>query len=121
MLDEKERNHKLYRTSRTWGDNSLHDKWLGPGWYRMLPPAGTKIPEQYPGHYYCGTSASGYLKGSHSNINPGQSDSRTVCFDDESSPKCKYSTRIRVRNCGQYFLYYLVNTYSNYNIGYCAQ
>ena len=121
MLDEKERNHKVKTTNGYWGDNRLHDKWLGPGWYRMLPPAGTRIPEQHAGYPYCGTSASGYLKGSHSNINPGQTVSRTVCFDG-SIPSCAYSTQIKVRNCGNYFLYYLVNTTpAMYNIGYCAQ
>ena len=84
--------------------------------YRFLPPAGTKIAEEAPGYQYCGTSASGYMQGSHPTI-PGLTFERTACFLDCSISNSK---EMKVRNCGHFFLYYLSNVKSCH-YGYCAK
>ena len=86
--------------------------------YRFLPPAGTRIAEEAPGYAYCGTIGTGWMQGSHP-TSLGETVTRTVCFQGSSSLPCWRSTEIKVRNCGQYFLYRLVDTPICY-LGYCA-
>ena len=65
---------------------------------------------------HCGTSATGRMQGSHP-TSIGETVTRTFCFQHTSST-CQWSTVIKVRNCGQFFLYRLVNTpYGNTGSG----
>ena len=89
-----------------------------PGWHSFSPTIGGAMPEKCTFQYYCGTYASGWLKGSHPNV-IGQKISRTVCFS-YSSNCCHEQTSVEVINCGQYYIYNLPNTPNCYN-GYCAQ
>ena len=65
----------------------------------------------------CGAQFGGYMLGGH----PGPADgetSRTVYFDTSfGSPV--YPTNITVTQCGDYFVYYLVDVPGN-NFGYCS-
>ena len=127
ILDEKERNHHFKTPESSWWCDKTgvsykrSPKWHGDNWYRFLPPAGTKIPEEAPTYQYCGTSASGWLQGSHP-INLGETVIRTVCFVWSASKTChsSYTSQIKVRNCGQFFLYNLVDVKAC-NLGYCAK
>jgi hypothetical protein len=58
------------------------------------------------------------MQGSHP-TSLGETVTRTVCFQSGSNT-CSYSREIKVRNCGQFFLYRLVDTYYC-NLGYCAK
>ena len=97
---------------------SVSPKWNGTGWYRMMEPAGTKIPEFVPSIYSCGTDAPGWLIGNHP-ITPGETLDLTICFN-WSSQTCRTSRPIKVKNCGDFFLYFLENT-DSCNYRYCAE
>ena len=94
--------------------------WVGAGWYRMMVPAGTRIPESPPGRYQCGTTATGWLRGSHP-ASPGRKDNVTYCFDNTESDDtdCDWSTQGKVTHCGDYFVYYLEDA-PCYPCRYCA-
>ena len=124
ILNEYKRNHQVktsgsYRCDSTgvsWA--TVSPQWHGDDWYRFLSPAGTRIAEEAPGYKYCGTAVTGWMQGSHP-TSLGETVTRTVCFQGPSGT-CSWSTEIKVRNCGQYFLYRLVNT-PNCHAGYCAK
>ena len=40
-------------------------QWKGEGFYRLVEPAGTQIPEYAPGRYHCGTISIGWLNVAH--------------------------------------------------------
>merc|ERR1719270_412181 len=82
--------------------------WKGPGWYRMKSPAGLQLPEGSVVPYHCGTSATGWLNGSHPN-NLGDTVDMEVCFNG-GSDKCQWMVSIQVKNCGHFYLYYLEDT-----------
>ena len=127
ILNEKERNHMFTsNTSQYWcdknsGSHRKSNQWHGSGWYRMMAPAGTKMPKVAKGNLKCGTYGSGWMQGSHP-VNHLETVTRKVCFSRHSgsgSP-CTWTSEIKVRNCSSYYLYYLVDTpYCNF--GYCAQ
>ena len=124
ILNENERNHQVKTSGGSWSDStgcsfSKNPQWHGDDWYRFLSPAGTRIASSPPGHEYCGTWASGWMQGSHP-TSLGETVTRTVCFQGSSSHPCSYSTEIKVRNCGQFFVYRLVDT-PLCNFGYCAK
>jgi len=123
ILNENQRNHQVKSPSGSyWSDTTgcsyTNSQWYGDDWYRFLSPAGTRIAEEAPGHQYCGTSATGWMQGSHPTI-LGEIVTRTVCFQS-SSNTCYYSSEIKVRNCGQFFLYRLADT-PQCHLGYCAK
>ena len=124
ILNEAERNHQFKTPDGSWWcdrtgwSGKKSPQWHGDDWYRFLSPAGTRIASSPPGHEYCGTWASGWMQGSHP-TSLGETVTRTVCFQWGSNT-CYSSSEIKVRNCGHFFLYRLVNTYSCYD-GYCAK
>ena len=65
VLNEPERN--IEKSSGDYCDETGHHytftKWRGSGWYRILPPAGTRIPESHVGYSRCGTVGSGWIQG----------------------------------------------------------
>ena len=96
--------------------NKKCDKHLGPGWFRFQGDAGTKMPTKCQPLLRCDAYKTGWLRGTHPSVAEGAVN-RTVCFRYHSC--CKYSIIIRVRNCGSYYVYYLVNT-PFCNLGYCG-
>ena len=102
------------------GTYSKCDSGLATGWYRFMGNAGSKLLDYNPGlkpnTFGCKTHAAGWLNGQHPSIADGEV-SRTVCFiwwqnNNIGDPilNCKWSTSIKIRNCGSYFVYYLVPT-----------
>ena len=55
--------------------------WRGPGWYRMLPPAGTMMPQVTPQPDHCGTTRAGWLDGQHPTGVYQTTSNVRVCFD----------------------------------------
>ena len=88
---------------------------IGPGWFRFEGSAGTRMPTSCPPYNRCNTAATGWLNGGHPTVADGQV-SRQVCFHWVNSGCCEWSTNIKVRNCGSYYVYYLHSTPNN---GYC--
>ena len=89
--------------------------WKGARWYRFMAPAGTRLPESppkfsSPSEGVCGTYHPGWLKGHHPK-KAGEVVNRTVCFKSSSSNNCHfiYTKPVKIRNCGSYFVYYLVD------------
>ena len=73
------------------------------------------MPTSCPPTGRCGTNAPGWMNGGHPTVADGQI-SRQVCFHWNSNC-CLWSTNIKVRNCGSYYVYYLHSTTNN---GYCS-
>ena len=80
-------------------------------------PAGTRIPESSPGRYHCGTSATGWLSGTHPTSTAESVDVK-FCFESNGD-YCDYSTNGKITNCGGFFVYYLENT-PDCPLRYCA-
>jgi len=99
------------------GSLSKSTSWEGAGWYRVVEPAGTKIPETPPGRNKCGTGSTGWLRGSHPN-NAGESKEVSFCFAN-SQKDCGKAVFGKVTNCGNFFVYKLQEA----QLGgrYCAQ
>ena len=92
-----------YTTLHRYCDNGI-----GPGWFRFEGSAGTRMPTSCPPTYRCSAGATGWLNGGHPTVADGQV-SRQVCFHWDSNC-CYWSTKIKVRNCGSYYVYYLSGT-----------
>ena len=93
------------------------DSGIGPGWFRFEGSAGTRMPTSCPPRGRCGASATGWLNGGHPTVADGQV-SRTVCFHWIGC--CEWSTKIKVRNCGSYYVYYLNGTPGGCSLRYCG-
>ena len=104
------------------GSSSTNSDWVGAGWYRMMAPAGTRIPESTPGSYQCSTLKTGWLRGSHPTI-AGQTTQVLYCFDGKGYGSgytdCSWSVKGKVTHCKDYFVYYLENT-PTCTLRYCA-
>ena len=69
ILNETSRNRNYGLDDEAYCDNSLNynsitDIYLND-WYRMMPPAGTIIPEGVVPENMCGTCGSGWMNGIH--------------------------------------------------------
>ncbi|XP_078382738.1 uromodulin-like [Oculina patagonica] len=79
------------------------DNSLGPGWFRFLGDAGTKMPTSCVPTEHCGTDAPGWLNGTHPTVAEGKV-TRQVCFNWRNNC-CTWTINIQVRNCGDFFVY----------------
>ena len=76
----------------------------------MAGEAGTRIPEQSPGTFHCGTEYSGWMRGVHP-ATPGDQVLVDLCFDAGKYGECFLTLKnITVINCGDFFLYDLPET-----------
>ena len=87
-------------------------------WYRFTGAAGTRMPNTAPPTYACGTHAPGWLNGSNPTVQEGAV-ARTVCFN-WSGNTCNWSEPAQVRNCGDFYVYYLKNVSWGCNGRYCG-
>ena len=97
-------------TYTTYASNPC-DSGLGPRWFRFQGSAGTRMPTSCPPYHRCGAVVPGWLNGGHPTVADGQVN-RTVCWHWVSGC-CDWSSTIRVRNCGSYYVYYLSSTPNN--------
>lgn len=95
-------------------DEAEGNDWQGEGWYRVLPPAGTRLSTEggysklclrYNGH-------SGVLNDHSKHPEaPGVTSNGTVCFREPYKSCQSWSSGsavdIQIKNCGAYYLYYL--------------
>ena len=104
--------------------------WQGEGWYRVMGNAGTRIPEypftsvQSPGYGHCKNYCPGYLpRGSHPQTPGKVVNNVKVCYNCDSymcHPSYKNFNAIKIRHCGDYFVYYLTKSH-NENFRYCTE
>ncbi|PFX27261.1 Oncoprotein-induced transcript 3 protein [Stylophora pistillata] len=87
------------------GNNVTCDRGLSHGWYRFRGAAGTQMPSSCVGMNRCGTHAPGWLNGAHPTVADGIV-RVSVCFH-WNWRCCRWSTTIRVRNCGGFYVYEL--------------
>ena len=85
----------------------LCDNALITAWYRLTGDAGTYLPESCPQPQgdICGTTYPGWLNGIHPTTAEGVV-TREACFSSDSQC-CYYHTSIKVKNCGDYYVYEL--------------
>ena len=109
-----------HRNDTSWRPDPAHnDISLGPGWFRFQGDAGTKMTTTCVPYLRCGTDAPGWLNGAHPTVADGTV-TRSVRFSWKSNC-CEWSINIQLRNCGNYFVYYISGTpYQNGNLGYCS-
>ena len=101
---------------------STADDWKGPGWYRFTGGSGTMLATSKVKDYHCGTAFPGYLKDGKGSLptRSGQEVDATVCFYMNSSEPCQNPRKIKIKMCGDYFIYNLPTALACYN-GYCGQ
>ena len=98
--------------------SSSCDHEIGPGWFRFEGSAGTRMATSCPPKDRCDTNAPGWMNGTHPTVADGQVN-RTVCFHWGNC--CYWSTNIKVRNCGSYYVYYLSGTPGGHcDLRYCG-
>jgi len=98
------------------GEECDHDI-IGPGWYRFEGAAGKRMATSCTKQDRCNTRVTGWLNGTHPTVAEGQV-TRQVCFSFYGNC-CHWSTYIKVRNCGSYYVYYL-NGVPHCNARYCG-
>ena len=99
VLREKDRNTAYKGVTKC-------DRPFAKGWYKFEGDAGTQMPTKCVQRNQCGTHAPGWLSGANPTVAEGAVQ-RKVCFH-WSSGCCQWSSNIRVRNCGGYYVYELV-------------
>ncbi|MBA3549847.1 MAG: DUF4215 domain-containing protein [Nannocystis sp.] len=87
-------------------------------WYRFSGAAGVKMPTQAPPTGKCGTDAPGWLSGGEPQVQDGAV-ARQVCFH-WSNNTCNWSEPAMVRNCGDYYVYFLKSVSWGCNGRYCG-
>ena len=102
--------------------------WQGNAWYRVMGDAGKRIPE-YPftsvqsGYGHCGTWCPGYLPGGSHPQTPGELVNNVkVCYNC-GNVMCNFKNinAVKIRHCGDYFVYYLTQSGNNENFRYCTE
>jgi len=81
--------------------------WQGPGLYRIMSSAGSRLPESKPGFGHCGTAVPGWLRGEHPQDIYAEKN-MTVCF--HAGGDCGWKADITVTNCNGYYVYLLPDT-----------
>ena len=86
--------------------------WQGPGYYRFLEPAGTRLATGYPDPKHCGAMFPGWTRDSSHPEEVGEIKNMIVCYDvHENCPGCGCygQTEISVTNCDGFYVYWLVD------------
>ena len=97
-----------YKSELTVGGEIGCDDNLGPAWFRFQGAAGTQMATSCVDQKSCGTHATGWLNGAHPTVDEGKV-TRKACFN-YFSDCCKWSIDVEVRNCGDYYVYYINKT-----------
>ena len=115
----KEINEPHRSINSVWqrGQPALCDRGLQSGWYRFTSDAGGMMPETTVPEYHCGTHDPIWLNGRHPTVAEGNV-VRQVCINS-FGVDCAATFDINVKNCGDYYVYYLRPT-SSCAVAYCA-
>lgn len=88
--------------------SDVDSQWQGLGWYRLMGAAGTRLPVVPPSEHSCGTQAPGWMLDEHPSVLDGVV-LRMTCFAWANNI-CQWKSAIEVVNCGDFYLYRLLNT-----------
>lgn len=94
------------------GQTPLCDRRLRRGWYRFTSFGGTQMPQTAVTDFRCGTHDPVWLSGSHPTMAEGIVTAK-ACITSFGNT-CSDHLYITIKNCGDYFVYYLKPLY------YCA-
>ena len=72
----------------------------------MMGKTGNHVPEYCVPINHCGTHAPGWLNGTHPSVHEGIV-TRQVCYHWKGKC-CYWKNNIKIRNCGNYYVYHLV-------------
>ena len=112
-----------YASDHYFSDQSGHSytspDWHGPNWYRIVSPAGSRLPETLVESRHCNSFEVGWLNGTHPTM-LGETVVRTVCFNNDGHI-CWRKILIEIQHCGNYFLYLLPDTPGTTPARYCAE
>ena len=86
-------------------------------WYRFTGAAGSAMATSCVPMNHCGTHAPGWLSKAHP-IKKYEIVTRKVCYH-WNSKCCNWSNNIRVRNCGDFYVYELTRT-PHCHLRYCG-
>ncbi|XP_061187357.1 von Willebrand factor D and EGF domain-containing protein-like [Saccostrea echinata] len=89
-------------------DTSISDNFMADGWYRFESAAGNDMPITAPPLTACGAMFPIWLQGTIPSVADGTVN-RTACVRDFMA-SCSSKLDIKVRNCGEYRVYYLVKS-----------
>ena len=100
--------------------------WSGSSWYRFVPPAGTLMADSPPIES-CGSDYGGWVDGGHPTT-VGEVVRRNVCFKGYGETRCLpgywsyhyQQETILIKNCGDFFSYYLTDTSVSWYGRYCG-
>ncbi|XP_062588306.1 von Willebrand factor D and EGF domain-containing protein-like [Saccostrea cucullata] len=95
---------------------SISDNFMSDGWYRFESEAGNDMPLTAPTLLSCGTMYPIWLQGTIPNVAEGVVN-RTACMVTFLG-QCTSTLGIKIRNCGEFRVYYLVKT-NMMSSGYC--
>ena len=116
ILDDESRNVKsegnescdnLNFANWYWAMKSQN--WKGPGWYRLMGPAGSRIPESRQGAWHCDTAETSWISNPHPTVFE-ETVNVTICFNYIHGDDCRWPTEGKITNCGDFFVYYLMDT-----------
>ena len=109
--------HRSIKSVWQQGQPALCDRGLQSGWYRFTSDVGGMMPEMTVPEYHCGTHDPIWLNGRHPTVAEGNV-VRQVCINS-FGVDCDDSFDINVKNCGDYYVYYLRRT-RYCAVAYCA-
>ena len=116
VLDEESRNVKSAGNEicdslnlESYGYATKSPNWKVPGWYRLMGPAGSRIPESKQGGWLCNTAETSWIPDPHPTVYE-ESVNVTICFSFTHGDDCRWPVEGKVTNCGDFFVYYLVDT-----------
>ena len=111
---------KVSSTSDKFGAHRDREGHYGfqPGWHVFAASIGGQMPKTCPPIHRCGTSAPGWLKGSHPTA-VGQSSKETVCFH-WNNDCCHWQVTVDITNCGGFYVYKLPNEPCDCWLAYCS-
>ena len=103
-LNQGDRSEKYDGNLGKCDAQDLRDEWHF--WYKVFGDAGNALASNNRPQGRCGTTARLYLKDNHPSVNDSEV-TRTVCVAKGGAP-CRRETSIQVINCGDFYLYKLV-------------
>ena len=117
-----------YKETGNWQCDRIssisHDDWSGPGWYRVVGEAGTKLSTHafttYNNNGECNTNIGGWVSGGDHPTTPHTTVTQEVIFNRSGWTFTTRNHNISITNCDGFFVYYLPGT-TGCMLRYCTQ
>lgn len=102
------------------GEKAICDSQLAPGWYRFTMARQAQMPTTEPENRHCSTLAPMWIvKGTHPDTEGEEVQAVACAKIDSGIKRCMYPRHVLIKNCGNYYVYYLQPT-PNRCMAYCA-